>query len=546
MFRLAIFVLLFALWSPLAFAAPPTEREAKALLAPPRGSTSLGRTSGGALENPAALPKRGKGFALLSMVVPRKTNYGTAELIEAIERATAKVAERFPGSVLGVGNLGFADGKKIPWSVSHQAGRDGDLGMYATLADGAWWEAKKGGPMPFFNFGEDLTARAQGAMVRFDVKRNLALVQALVEDPAARVQYIFVASWLKKALLEEGRKQGLSGQTLARLGEVMHQPTDSNPHADHYHLRLFCTVEDRLYGCADRAPPRSWVDPGDREHAEAVQKVSEILEMAEKRHEPLVLRALDRLAAMRANGAVERIAGALADSRKKVRVRALETLENIGDPRAADAIVAVLKEVQDAAWATRLFAVIPTLSGPASGPDPLVSLARRALERPETVLHPKAKKAEEAIFVSALAVLRDHGQSDDGSVELALARLAHKSVAVRKAAEAVLTHHLCRPVRRGEIEKFWQADKGRGPVAHAESGLRVMGLLKAKPTKSRAAVRELIGLLDKRQSEVRVCAQRLLVALTEHDSDAKLRGPARNKRHWTSWWSDNEAESGLP
>jgi len=254
MIRLA---LILAFWSPLALAAPPTEREAKALLASPRGSTSLGRTSDGGLENPAELPKRGKGYALLSMVVPRKTNFGTTELIEVIERAAAKVAERFPGSVLGVGNLGFADGKKIPWSVSHQAGRDGDLGMYATLPDGSPWEAKRGGPMPFFDFGEDLTARAQGAVVRFDVKRNLALVQALVEDPEARVQYIFVASWLKRALLEEGRRQGVSAQTLGRLGEVMHQPTDSNPHADHYHLRLFCTIEDRTYGCIDRAPPRS-------------------------------------------------------------------------------------------------------------------------------------------------------------------------------------------------------------------------------------------------------------------------------------------------
>lgn len=538
-------VLVFALWSPLAFAVPPTEREAKALLAPAKGSTSLGRTSDGGLENPATLPRRGKGYALLSMVVPRKTNFGTTELIEVIERATAKVAERFPGSVLGVGNLGFADGKKIPWSVSHQAGRDGDLGMYATLPDGSPWEAKKGSPMPFFNFGEDLTARAQGAVVRFDVKRNFALVQALVEDPEARVQYIFVASWLKRALLEEGRRQGVSAQTLGRLGEVMHQPTDSNPHADHYHLRLFCTIEDRTYGCIDRAPPRSWVDPGDREHAEAVRKISAILEMPDKRHEPLVLRALDRLAAMRAGAAVEAIAAALADPRKKVRQRALDTLEVIADPRAADAIAAALPRVEDAAWAARLFGIIPKLNG-ASGPEPLMQLARRTLEKPETVLNPKAKKAEEALFVAALAVLRDHGSSADGSVELAIQRLEHRSAAVRKAAESVLAHHLCRPVGRGEARKVWQAERAKGPVGLAESGLRSMGLLKARPTRSRAAVRELIALLDRRQSEVRTCAQRLLQALTSHESDAKLRGPARNKRHWANWWRENENESGLP
>lgn len=526
-------------------AAPPPEREARELVNAPRGSTSLGRTSGGELLNPASLPKRGRGFALLSMVVSRKTHFGTSELIAVIERATSRVAERFPGSELGVGNLGFADGKKIPWSVSHQAGRDGDLGMYATMADGVPFERGKRGPLPFHVFDALLNAKAQGAVVRFDLPRNLALVQALVEDPEARVQYIFVAAWLKRALLEEGRRQGVGAQTLARLGEVMHQPTDSNPHADHYHVRLFCTIEDRLYGCVDRAPPRSWVEPGDREHAAMARKVASVLEMDDKRHEGLVLAALTRLGAMRATGEVEAIGRALADARKKVRVKALETLEAIGDSKVGDTIVSALPAVQDPAWAARLFAIVPRLTAPEEGADPLLALAKKVIEKPQALLHPKAARAEPEVLRASLEVLTYHGRSDDGSVELALGLLSHKDKKVRKAAEVALQHLLCQPLRGQALEEYWKKNRQQSPTDHAEVGLRRMKLLTVGRARSREAVGQLIGLLDRRQSEVRVCAQRLLTSLTGHDSDARLRGPVRNKRHWTNWWRDNQGELEL-
>ena len=119
-----------------ARAEAPTPRDAKAWLALPKGSTSLGRTNDGQLVGAVELPAKGAGYSVLSHALGRKTNYGTSELVGVIDRATRAVREKFPGSVLGVGNLGFASGKKIPWSVSHQAGRDGDIGMYATTRDG--------------------------------------------------------------------------------------------------------------------------------------------------------------------------------------------------------------------------------------------------------------------------------------------------------------------------------------------------------------------------------------------------------------------------
>ncbi len=152
---------------------------------------------------------------------------------------------------------------------------------------------------------------------------------------------------------------------------------------------------------------------------------------------------------------------------------------------------------------------------------------------------------EPEVLRASLEVLTYHGRSDDGSVELALGLLSHKDKKVRKAAEVALQHLLCQPLRGQALEEYWKKNRQQSPTDHAEAGLRRMKLLTVGRARSREAVGQLIGLLDRRQSEVRVCAQRLLTSLTGHDSDARLRGPARNKRHWTNWWRDNQGELEL-
>ena len=129
----------------------------------------------------------------------------------------------FPGSVLAVGNLGFASGEEIPWSVSHQAGRDADLGMYATAVDGRPVEA-----MPFYAFDDSgMAAGPGGRPVRFDPARNLKLVVTLVGDAEARVQYIFVASWLKQRLLAEADSSLVGFARLLAQNMIMLQQADS-------------------------------------------------------------------------------------------------------------------------------------------------------------------------------------------------------------------------------------------------------------------------------------------------------------------------------
>ena len=112
----------------------PTAAEARRILATPRGTLSLGHTSGGRLDDGADVPLSGRGWAFLSMVRGRGTHFGTAEMKELLQRVSARVRERHPRSVVGVGNMSVEGGGKTRWHVSHQAGRDVDLALFGVDA----------------------------------------------------------------------------------------------------------------------------------------------------------------------------------------------------------------------------------------------------------------------------------------------------------------------------------------------------------------------------------------------------------------------------
>lgn len=93
---------------------------------------------------------------------------------------------------------------------------------------------------------------------RFDVKRNWALVRALVQDARVDVQYLFCHAQLRQRLLEHAQSIGEDPDVIDRAAALLHQPGDSMPHDDHLHLRIFCSSDDRPFGCVDRGPVRWW------------------------------------------------------------------------------------------------------------------------------------------------------------------------------------------------------------------------------------------------------------------------------------------------
>lgn len=94
--------------------------------------------------------------------------------------------------------------------------------------------------------------------VRFDDRRNWQMVRALLRDPDVEVQWIFIQRDLAARLLQQGATEGDDPALLARATQIMRQPSDSEPHDDHMHVRIYCDPKDRSLGCLDRGPERWW------------------------------------------------------------------------------------------------------------------------------------------------------------------------------------------------------------------------------------------------------------------------------------------------
>jgi murein endopeptidase len=207
---------------------------------------SLRRASSGAVVGAVRL--KANPFAML---LPRRHQYrcldwATPRLVEALVRAGAYVKQQLgEAPPLAVGNMSRAAGGPIyPYSRSHQSGRDVDLAPYQLDASG-----RSVRPDDLIVFGSDL--RAQGSERRFDTARNWALVQALLTDSTIDIKWLFISNALRQALLREGEQRRAGKDLLALAARVLHQPSDAPPHADHLHLRIRCTLEERAVGCLD-------------------------------------------------------------------------------------------------------------------------------------------------------------------------------------------------------------------------------------------------------------------------------------------------------
>ncbi len=299
--------------------APPLPLHRRVLLAIERdkGSVSLGNTSTGRLIRGARLAHRGKHHRVLSRWRRRGTSYATDELLTLLLDAAAKVARAHPGSRMVVGNLSKRGGGNIPWSRSHNAGRDGDIAFY--LRRGRAQVLPRG----LVKIDRHLRAHRQ-RRVRFDVERNWTLVAALLGHKTIQVQWIFVANHLKAALLRYARGAGATPALLSRADKVLRQPTDSLSHDDHFHVRIYCSLADSLQGCQDRPP--FW--PGVRRHDKAVSRRIRILQRALADPSPHYrLLALEQLLRLRARSAAQAVARrSLWDPDLRVRRAALGAL----------------------------------------------------------------------------------------------------------------------------------------------------------------------------------------------------------------------------
>jgi penicillin-insensitive murein endopeptidase len=212
------------------------------------------------------LPFEGDGYAVPPPWRTRHANYGSEALVGAVARAARAVEREAPGGTAAVGDLSHQAGGQSVQHRSHQDGRDVDIFYYAVDAAGRPTRLTDA----MLHFGPDGRAARwsppQGIRpparpvpaLRFDALRNWAFVRALLTDPDAEVQWIFMQRSLGASLLREAAAAGDDPALLARAAYIIHEPSDSEPHDDHMHVRFYCDPGDRRLGCADRGPIRWW------------------------------------------------------------------------------------------------------------------------------------------------------------------------------------------------------------------------------------------------------------------------------------------------
>jgi hypothetical protein len=159
---------------------------------------SIGSPTAGKLEGAVALePSRE-----LRLRFSNGAHYGLPALVGMLERSAKRLAARFAGLTLHVGDLSRRDGGELPGHRSHESGRDADVAFLFVGADG-----ESVSPAEFMTV-DGRGVALENRSYRFDDARNWALVEAWVTDPAARVEHIFVADRVRARLLGVRPHQG--------------------------------------------------------------------------------------------------------------------------------------------------------------------------------------------------------------------------------------------------------------------------------------------------------------------------------------------------
>ncbi len=213
---------------PPPFAELSDEELSARLMADPRalGSMSLGRTNSGALIG---------GVQMLSgerwEVINPRESWGTFETVDFIAAAIDKVHEKFPGSArVRIGDISDENGGDIAPHLSHQAGRDADIG----------WFYKEGLP-------SEWATRADAN--NLDLPRSWAFLRAFITE--TDVQLIFVDRKIQGMLYEYALSVG---EDRAWLDKIFQYPTHAcagiirhaRGHLNHFHVRLHARKAQEL------------------------------------------------------------------------------------------------------------------------------------------------------------------------------------------------------------------------------------------------------------------------------------------------------------
>lgn len=291
-------------------------------------SRSIGDVISGHLVDSATIPIPHPHLKVLPIQLGRGLIYTSHAMLELITFAAAHVHEIYPGSIAYLGNFSARGGGDIPWSVSHNSGRDGDIAFYAL--DGEGNPAVLPTLLPFDEEGKFVGEEGspyEGQAYYFDVERNWRFVEGLILADGTPMQFIFISNPLRRMLLAEGRRVGATRGVLAQAEALLVQPGGALPHDDHFHLRIHCGAIDVGSGCVESGRRGPRFDA----HVRELRLTIAAAQGALTEEDPsLRLAGVQRLELLGARQSAPRLIARLDDDDPRVRAAAARALSTLG------------------------------------------------------------------------------------------------------------------------------------------------------------------------------------------------------------------------
>ena len=190
-------------------------------------SESIGAASQGRLREGRLMPKRGVGFLRKN----DKAAWGTDETVALLTWAADDLTRRYPGTVaLVVGDLSAEEGGRLRPHLSHQSGRDADVGYY-------------------FVGNRRLTHFRTANRDDLDAEKTWTLLELLMST--GQVQYLFIDRKLHKPLFRQALAMGWTEDEARRIFEAPIGPAKRSGvirhvpgHKHHIHIRFRCPEGD--------------------------------------------------------------------------------------------------------------------------------------------------------------------------------------------------------------------------------------------------------------------------------------------------------------
>ena len=327
---------------------------------------------------------------------------------------------------------------------------------------------------------------------------------------------------------------------LERARGALHQPTDSSPHDDHFHLRLTCGLEERLLGCVDVGPRWSWVDWHER------QLLTRVVTMRGALSDPdpsVRVAALDYLAAIRAPHAPDlALAAAVYDPDPAVRDAATRTASSAWSHTGAAIALAqralTTAELDDSQRA-RLWAMLRRSRDPW-----VVPFARGRILAADSTDLERARAARALshhmlpdlvpFFIDRLEL--DPSATARADAARVLRRITNRAESVDWAKDG----QGARARAATRWRAWWEANRAQPRDVWLASGFSVIGV-EPSLVASLDSVTPMIAALDSSPDHLVYNINRTLREVTGKWSSLEATDGVKLKKKWTKWWTKNQA-----